>query len=119
MAVSNKDLINMTESDKVSYIKLRQSLDSFCDVVLAEFDLGEPDADRKHICDFVSGSVQKLLRTIAEMRQDHWKNLSHSRSKDFEKHANDLKESANPAKTDGFSACPPGFIEVDGICVPI
>ncbi len=119
MAVSNKDLMKMTEPDKASYLQLRQSLDSFTDVVLAEFDLSEPGTDRKEICDFVSGMVQGLLRGIAAKRRNNWRKINSSRSKDFEKHAADLKESANSANENGFLSCPPGFIEVDGICVPI
>jgi len=119
MAVSNKELLKMTEPDKASYLRLRQSLDSFTDVVLAEFDLGKPGTDRKEICDFVSGMVQGLLRGIATKRQSHWREINFSRAEDFERHAADLKKAATLANASVVSACPPGFVEVNGICVPI
>ena len=95
-----------------SYISLRKSLDSFSDVALNEFALIKSDAGKQEFSDFVSDKVKGLLREIAIKQQAEWRKLNPDRAKDFQAHAEKLSE--NPALS-----CPPGFHEVDGICVRI
>ncbi|MGC2236592.1 MAG: hypothetical protein WA584_10550 [Pyrinomonadaceae bacterium] len=119
MAISNKDLEKMDVSHKDLYIQLRQALNSFSDVVILEFEKTISPSDREEFSGKILGKIQKLLNEIADDRQFMWRNLNSSRANDFEKHANDLRELAKEANRDKVSACPPGFIEIDGICVPI
>jgi hypothetical protein len=89
MAVSrNKDLINnLTDADKNSYIKLRQSLDSFNDVALAEFDLSLSRADRKEISEFVAGKVRELISEIGILRGKLWSVVNSARAEEFALHS--------------------------------
>lgn len=104
-----------------SYISLRKSLDSFSDVALAEFALIELDNEKnsiksdeetKKFSDFVSNKVTGLLEEIAARQQAEWLRLNTVRAKKFKAHADELLKNAR-------SACPPGFHEVNGHCIPI
>lgn len=170
MVVSrNKDLINnLTDSDKNSYIKLRQSLDSLSDVALAEFDLSTSRTERKDISEFVSKKVREIIKEIGVLRGELWDVVNPARAKEFAIHSCQLIGSEELAKHSsklseaeefvtaraekilalapeeqqkelereltedekeleelsrlsrgGIGHCPPGFVEVDGICVPI
>jgi hypothetical protein len=117
MARSDKDLLEMTESDKNSYLKLRQSITSLSDVVLAEFDMSKSEDDRRFISDFVSVKITSMLEEIAKKREVEWRSLSISRAEQFEQHAVDLRKAAKDTKKG--APCPPGFVKVNGNCVPI
>ena len=129
MAVSNKDLVEMKASDKNSYLKLRKALDSFSDVALIEFDLFESKADREEIAEFVEQKIIEMLDEIAVKRQVGWLGVNNERAEKLEEHARKLRASATAARArDGvvpekgsaeFEGCPPGFVLINGICVPI
>lgn len=95
-----------------TYISLRKSLDSLRDVALADYALIETDAGKKHFSDFVTEKVNEFLRKNALMRREEWERVADSRAEAYTKHAQELL--ANKP-----SICPPGFQEIDGICVPI
>jgi hypothetical protein len=98
--------------NKDSYIKLRKALDSITNVSLAEYDLLETVVDKKNFVDFVSTQIEQFLNDVASNHRHEWETQGLVRAKQFEAHAVELN-----AKE--FSRCPPGFHEVDGICVPI
>lgn len=102
----------MTNND--SYISLRKSLDSFNDVALAQFALFESDVEKKKFSDFVSNKVKELLAQIAKDNDVEWKKLNPAQAEKLAAHA--ARMSANDPK---LSGCPPGFVEVDGMCVRI
>jgi hypothetical protein len=117
MAVSNKNLMKMEQPDKDLYLKLRQAIDSFSDVLLGEFDMTKPGStDRQDFCNLMRTKLEEAIDDIAEMRQEHWKGMALSRARDFKNHAGNLKKSAVNKER---AACPPGFIDIDGVCVPI
>ena len=99
-------------SNKDSYIKLRKSLDSFSNTILAEYDLKETDEQKQKFTDSIHERVKEFISKLSKLEQSNWRRLGQLRAKEFEEHAKDLTSQKH-------SNCPPGFIEVDGICVPI
>ena len=98
--------------DKDLYIKLRKTLDSLSNVALAEYNLKETDENKQIFVDFVNEKVKNFLGELADRETKEWLSLASKRAKEFEDHAKVLIG-------ERFPQCPPGFIEVDGICVPI
>jgi len=98
--------------DKEKYISLTKSLDSLRDVALAEIRLIESEKEKTEFAEFMRIGVIRWLGEIAQERGSRWKEMNDAQSKKFAKHAETLL--SNPS-----ADCPPGFIEVDGICVPI
>ncbi len=98
--------------NKDSYIKLRKSLDSLSSVSLAEYNLLETEIDKQEFTDFVTKQVEQFLKEVAVRHSAEWRKSGHKRAKQFTEHAKSL-EAEMPTQ------CPPGFHEVDGICVPI
>jgi hypothetical protein len=99
-------------SPEDSYIILRKSLDSFSDVALTEFDLIESDDEKQEFSEFVLKKVKEFLNEIAVAHQHEWKKLNPVRARQFQAHAERLSEKKS-------SGCPPGFQEIDGICVRV
>lgn len=101
-----------------AYINMRKSLDSMRDVALADYALIESAEDKKIFADFVTESVRAFISANAENHRDLWHNAEGGRAKAFTEHAEDLllDEAFSKAVTPN---CPPGFKEVDGLCVPI
>ena len=98
--------------NKDVYTSMRNSLDSLRDVMLAELRLIDSEEGKIAFADFATGKVKGWLKEIAKARKKEWEKMNNAQSKKFQSHAEALL--SNPSK-----ACPPGFIEVDGICVPI
>jgi hypothetical protein len=98
--------------DKEKYIGLTKSLDSIRDVALAEIRLIESEEERTKFADFVTERAKLLLSDIADKRRQKWWEMNDAQSKKFQQHAQELL--LNPS-----TACPPGFREENGICVPI
>lgn len=98
--------------DKETYTGLTKSLDSLRDIILAEIRLIESEDEKTDFADFATGRVKLWIKEIAGERRDEWVKMNNAQSEKFQKHAELLL--SNPSKN-----CPPGFIEVDGICVPI
>lgn len=177
MAISNRDLeLSTPVTDKDSYIKMRQALDSLTCVALTEFDLSVPEqfndpdfklrakdakrkkvfetdkssdedraalsaATRSQIAGIVTNGVKKMLGEISAARSHIWIAAADDRAADFAVHARllsddgfravselsqtDLDERvtaqivARVSDGEDHQSCPPGFMEVDGICVPI
>ncbi len=97
--------------DKETYIRLSKSLDSLRDVALAEIELIESEGEKTGFANFVINNVKELLEEIARSREQEWLQLNVPQAEKFKKHAQVLLSLNAP------SACPPGFVEVDGICV--
>lgn len=95
-----------------SYIGMRKSLDSLRDVALADYALIETSEGKKRFSDFVTKKVQAFLKENAQLSRNVWKKVADSRAEEYTKHAQELLAEES-------SLCPPGFHEVDGICVPI
>lgn len=156
MAISNEYLKDMSGSDKDSYIKLRQALDSITYVALTEFDLSDFKKDktkisdeeiaaieenRKQIATIVSKAVKSVIGKIAKDRGELWNTVQSDRAADFARHsrrilgteqfkrhsdillgdetANEIAADIAARGGDPITACPPGFMLVDGYCVPI
>lgn len=98
--------------DKETYTGLTKSLDSLRDIILAEVRLIETEEEKTEFADFATKRVKAWIKEIAEKRRDEWRKMNSIHSKKFQNHAELLL--SNPSE-----ACPPGFIEIDGICVPI
>src|SRR5215203_4164338 len=96
--------------DKEKYAGLRKSLDSLRDVALVEIELIEGESKKAEFVDFMTEKVKGWLKEIALVRGKAWKEMKKAQSEKFQRHAATLL--SNPS-----SDCPPGFIEVDGICV--
>jgi hypothetical protein len=94
------------------YVSLRKSLDSFCDVALTEFDLLKSEQAKKEFSEFVRAKVKEFLAALAKSQQDEWNALDEVRAAQFRAHADSLLAKQAPG-------CPPGFHEVDGICVRV
>jgi len=95
-----------------AYISLRKSLDSFKDVVITDYTLFENEEERKKFADSVTEKIKAFIRNNAIENSEMWGKVAESRAKAHSDHARALL-----AKE--FSACPPGFKDVEGICVPI
>jgi hypothetical protein len=98
--------------NKDSYIKLRKALDSFSGVALAEYNLKDTDENKERFVEFVNKKVKNFLGELVERETKKWLLLAPKRAEEFENHAKVLI-------AERFPQCPPGFHEVDGICVPI
>lgn len=101
--MENKDL----------YVSFRKSLDSYVDVVLTEIELIEGETEKEKFAAAVTDKVKELLGEIAVRQQAGWRKLNAAQSQKFAAHAEALLSANAP------SECPPGFINVDGICVRI
>lgn len=102
-------------SKKDSYISLRKSLDSFRDVALTQYALSKSDAEKEEFSDQVSNKVKDFLKEVSSEYKAEWEKVNDpAYAKKAGKYLKELLE--NP---EGFSSCPPGFILVDGICIPI
>jgi hypothetical protein len=98
--------------DKEAYINLRKALDSLRDVALAEIELIKSEGTKSKFAKSVTNNIKQVLKDIASNRRVDWKRQNPDQSKKFADHAKLLLE--NPSLD-----CPPGFIEVGGICVRI
>jgi hypothetical protein len=112
LKTSNKKGENKMK-DKEAYIRLSQSLDSLRDVAFAEIRLIESEAGKTQFSNFVTGKVKVLLGEIAKQQKDAWLKVNNAQAQKFIDHAQALLSAKAP------SSCPPGFVEVNGICVPI
>jgi hypothetical protein len=99
--------------NKDAYTSMRNSLDSLRDVALAEIRLIESEDEKTKFADFITKKVIGWLDEIADERRDEWAGMNDSQIKKYQTHA-ELLSLNHPS-----AACPPGFIEIDGICVPI
>lgn len=79
---------------------------------------------------FMRSDLQATISKIADERRASWKKIKRARAEKLEKGVEKLKAAVIEAErvsagaeavsaTGAPSVCPPGFIEVDGICVPI
>jgi hypothetical protein len=112
-----------------AYINLRKALDSFRDVVLAEYAfigadgadkmITESDEERKVFSDLVVQTVNNFLRDNSNRHRGLWDAVEPGRAKALEDHARAIKDHASGMKTAVSQLCPPGFEEKDGLCVPI
>ena len=98
----------LKKGDRDSYVKLRQALDSFTNVALAQYGLSETGTERDTFCKFVSDKVVKFLEEVAHNHGKEWKSIHP-----------DFGNEAEANIPDSVSQCPPGFIRVNGECVPI
>ena len=94
----------MGMENEEAFISLRKSLDSFRDVALAEYAWIKNDAEKEDYSYFVTETVKQFLKDNRAKREAAWRELIGSDGQFLEKES---------------SLCPPGFIEIDGICVPI
>lgn len=109
-------------SDRDNFIVLTQKLDSLRDLAITEFSLiellhkDEPEksaAETKKFVDFVSRKAREFRQEMAVDHQKEWKSLHPQKIKLFDQHIAMLSDPAPSAP------CPPGFHEVDGVCVRI
>lgn len=98
--------------DKETYNRLRKSLDSLKDVALAEIELIQSEPEKIEFANFVTERVKGLLKKIAAERQEEWKKLAADGDIKVQRHVEALSSAEEMP-----SLCPPGFVEVDGICV--
>ena len=102
-------------SKKDSYISLRKSLDAFSNVALAQYALSKSDAEKKEFSDEVFNKVKEFLHEVSSDYKTEWADVDDpAYAEKMEKYIEELL--ANP---EAFSACPPGFRDENGICVPI
>lgn len=109
-------------SDRDNFISVTQTLDSLRDLAITEFSLIElfhkdnPEKsaeETKKFFEFVLKKAQDFRQEIATSHQEEWKRINPQKIPIFEKH---IEKISDPA-TGG--PCPPGFHEVDGVCVRV
>jgi hypothetical protein len=89
--------------NETAFISLSKSLDSFREVVLSDYAMIEDSEEKAKYSDFVTEKVKLFLIDNAEDRRESWK-----------------KAGGSPELLAGRPAlCPPGFVEVDGLCIPV
>jgi hypothetical protein len=132
-----------TEPVEVFFKRFIAALDSFKDVVRAELTLIDVDAnnkdltaeERQEFADEEKRVLLKLLRSellvVMGLAGDseRWNRTKEARAKAFENHAKEIRgkpseRSGSRSRSslealDGVLNCPPGFIKVEGICVPV
>lgn len=99
-------------ANETEYINLRKTLDSFRAVVLADYDLFRTSEEKTKFSDLVTEKIKTFLMDNSVDNQEMWVKAADRRALEHSDHAEALL-----AKD--FALCPPGFKEVDGICVPI
>ncbi|MGC2234623.1 MAG: hypothetical protein WA584_00495 [Pyrinomonadaceae bacterium] len=104
-------------------------------------ELDAVEANRENIANIVSKAVQKVMVKIARERTELWVTVESDRAVDFATHsrkilgteefkkhsdillgdktANEIAADIAARGGDTITACPPGFMLVDGYCVPI
>jgi len=133
-----------TEPVEVSFMRFIAALDSFKDVVRAELTLIDVDAnekgnltaeERQEFADDEKRALLKLLRSellvVMGLAGDseRWNRTRAARAKAFADHAEEIRRKPPESSSsrsrsalealDGVLNCPPGFMKVDGVCVPI
>lgn len=120
-------------ADKTPEIRYIEAIESLQNVVRTEIalidldvglinDLSEEDRektaeDNKNLFFmFLRQQIEEVISGIASLRQDEWKRVEIALAEQFEGHAKRIRDEARLVTG---RLCPPGFIEVDGICVPI
>jgi hypothetical protein len=94
------------------------------DVRLIE-DLSEEDREKTAEDDknlffrFLRRQIEEVISDIASLRKDEWKRVELARAEQLEEHAKKIRADKEAPSAAGRRPCPPGFIDVDGICVPI
>jgi hypothetical protein len=99
--------------DKETYTNLTKTLDSLRDMVLAEIRLIKTEEEKVEFAEFMTEKVNGWRKDLASDRRAFWKQINASMAGKLRSHATELL-SANPPLS-----CPPGFVEVEGVCVPI
>lgn len=105
-------------ADDEAYIRLRDSLDSFRNVALAEYAAIERSAEptrakeARSYSDFVRERVVDFLSKNKARRKDDWGKSAAGDAQAFEDHAKNVLAKVT-------QLCPPGFEEKNGVCVPI
>lgn len=95
-----------------TYRSLRQSLDSFRDVALAQYALSQTSEERIELSGFVLKTVKDFLQKIALKHRADWKKSNPASAKKIRAQAETMATSP--------SQCPPGFVDNgQGQCVPI
>lgn len=109
-------------SDRNNFVALTQVLDSMRNLAITEFSLIElahkddPEksaVETKKFFDFVLRKAQEFRQEMAVDHQREWKSLHPQKIELFREH---IAKLSDPAPS---TPCPPGFHEVDGVCVPI
>jgi hypothetical protein len=142
MADEISETLETTEPVEVLFKRFIAALDSFKDVVRAELTLIDIDAkenipaeERQEFADEEKRVLLKLLRSellvVMGLAGDseRWARTRETRAKAFEDHAEELRlktdvdlrsRSRNSLEAlNEVLDCPPGFMKVDGVCVPI
>ncbi len=96
----------LTSDDLDSYCKLRESLDALRDSVLVQYTLCHSGNARTKFTDDVEAGVKNFLNDIVQTPAFKQEWISQNRA---------FLADVSNAK----AGCPPGFVEVDGMCVRI
>jgi hypothetical protein len=103
----------MAMENEEAYISLRKSLDSLSNVLITDYGLFDTTEEREKFSQDATEEIIRFIERNAHKNQNMWHRVAESRAKAHKDHAHAL------SSVKEFSRCPPGFIEVDGICVPI
>lgn len=90
----------------------------------------EADEDKRNFLLTMRSKLETMISEIAELRRPLWKKVKFARGKKIgnegeklkaiaEEEAESLRTGVGRESASAPSACPPGFVLVDGICVPI
>src|SRR5690349_13995699 len=98
--------------NEAAYINLRKSIDSLKNVLLTDYGLFRTPNQREKFAAEVTEKIKLLIEENENENQDMWWSVAESRAEAYTNHAKALASKE-------VSRCPPGFVEIDGICVPI